>query len=361
MVLLKSMKEHGGDIYALAETLRLPERKIIDFSASINPLGVSKKIKAEIRRYLKLLYHYPDPNCRRFKRHIARYDGIDETRIICGNGSTELIYLIARAIKPKKVLIPAPTFSEYERAVRISSEDCQIDYLLLRKDNNFGIIPEEFIRYMDGCDMAFLCNPNNPTAQVLTREEVLRIAEAAMQQGCYLIVDEAFIDFIPEHSVIPLIHNNPFVVVLRSMTKFYALSGLRLGYGLFPENLMETLLRFKEPWTVNSLAQRAGVVALKDKAYRKRSLEYIKQEKSFLEKGLKRLSIEFLPSMINFYLLMDPRAEEIYEHMKRKGILLRRCSNFVGLGKDYLRIAVRTHRENALFLKELKAFLTENK
>lgn len=357
-----TVSSHSEDIYRLAEKLNTQERKIIDFSTSVNPLGVSKKIKAEIRRHLKYLHNYPDATAKRLKRHLAQYHGIDAELIICGNGSTELIYLITRALKPQKVLIPVPTFPEYERAVSVSQtveHKTEMKYLLLKEENGFEIRPDEFIAAMmelgqGSSAIAFLCNPNDPTGRLLKKKDVLRIIEASRDLKCYLVVDEAFIDFCPEDTVINEVQNCPYLIVLRSMTKFYALSGLRIGYGVFPKGLIETLNGYKEPWTLNSLAQRAAVVAIKDKVYRKETFRLMSEEKRFLEKSFKGLEIEFFPSDANFYLLKMHNAREIYEKLKRKYILLKDCSNFKGLDGKYLRVAIKSHRENSILIKELK-------
>jgi len=370
---------HGGNIYRLAEELGMQERKIIDFSASINPLGVSRKVKAEIRKNLKYLHNYPDPEAKRLRRYLAQYHGIDSETILCGNGSTELIYLIASALRPQRVLIPAPTFSEYERAVIISQESgvrgqesntteqgVEIRYLVLKEKDGFEIRPDEFIAALRTpnselsiapVDMAFLCNPNNPTGRLLKRDDVKKIAEAARDLKCILVVDEAFIDFCPEDTVINEVLNNPYLIVLRSMTKFYALSGLRIGYGIFPHHLIEILKEYKEPWTVNSLAQRSAVVALKDKVYRDETLRLIAEEKRFLEDGFRRLGMDFFRSDANFYLLKIWKAKEICQRLKKKGILVRHSSNFRGLDDSYIRVAVKSHRENKILLKNLAGII----
>ncbi|MDH5768511.1 MAG: aminotransferase class I/II-fold pyridoxal phosphate-dependent enzyme [Nitrospirota bacterium] len=369
------ISERGEDVYRLTEELKIQERKIIDFSTSVNPLGVSKKVKAEIRKHLKYLHNYPDSEAIRLKKRLAQYHGIDPEMILCGNGSTELIYLIARTLKPKKVLIPAPTFSEYERAtIRAQSMEhgAQIKYFVLKKENNWSINPDEFITFMKDCNMAFLCNPNNPTGLLLGKDSVLKIAEAVRDLKCYLIVDEAFIDFcqgtVPDlppsqrqgvesglslFSVIKEVENNPYLIVLRSMSLFYSLPGLRLGYGVFPQHLIDRLKENKEPWTVNSLAQRAAVVALKDRVYREGTFRLMKEEKRFLEKSFKKIGIEFFHTDANFYLIKINNAYEICQHLKKKGILVRDCSNFKGLDNTYIRVAVKSHRENTILTKEL--------
>ncbi len=344
---------HGGNIYLAARELGLPEKAIIDFSASINPLGVPKSVITEIRNAAKNLFNYPDPDATGLRMRLSEHHRIEPESIICGNGSTELIYVIARALNPERVLIPQPTFSEYERACRTASSKLKVQRLKLRKESNFNIESGRFIKAMKGCDAAFLCNPNNPTGRLIAKNAVLKITEAAKKTKCFLVIDEAFIDFCPENSVIDEVKKNPYLIVLRSMTKIYALSGLRIGYGVFPKRLMKELSFNKEPWTVNTLAQKAGITALTDKACVKRALALIKKEKKFLENSFKEKGIKFFHSDANFYLLKINNPTEIYQALKRMGILVRDCSNFRGLDNSYIRIAVKSHMDNMHLLKEL--------
>ena len=206
---------------------------------------------------------------------------------------------------------------------------------------------------MKGCDAAFLCNPNNPTGRALKKADAIKIADASRKLKCYLIIDEAFIDFVPEESVIKEVGKNPYLIVLRSLTKFYALSGLRIGYGVFPLNITETIKKHKEPWTVNTLAQTAGIAAFNDTAFKKKTFRVIKQEKDFLEKEFKRLEISYVPSQANYYLLRINHAKEIISALGDKGILVRDCSNFKGLDGKYIRIAVKSRKNNMRLIGEL--------
>ena len=359
--------EHGGNIYRLAEELKIQERKVIDFSICVNPLRVSKKIKAEIRKHLKYLHNYPDPDTKRLRKRLAQYHGIDMETILCGNGSTELIYLITRMLKPQRVLIPAPTFSEYERAISIAGrkeQSAQIEYLLIKAEHGFKINPDEWIAVLQrgvnstlSFDMIFLCNPNNPTGMLVKKDAVLKIADAAREMKCYLIVDEASIDFCTDESVIKEVEYNPYLVVLRSMSSFYALPGLRLGYGVFPKHLIARLKEYREPWSVNNLSQRAAVIALKDKVFRKETVKIITEEKKFLEKSFKKLGIDFFNTDAHFYLVKMNNAQEICQQLKTKGILVMHCADFYGLDSSYIRIAVKSHRENAILIKALTSML----
>lgn len=361
------IKEHGGNIYRAAELSGLPEEKIIDFSASINPLGVPKTVNAVIRKSIVQLRNYPEPEAEKLRAEIARHLDINPESVVCGNGSTELIYLVAKALRPKRVLIPAPTFSEYERACRLNV-GTQITPYTLNKKNNFDIEVDEFIKAMGKMvnsafspqpsalkNMAFLCNPNNPTGRVIAKKDVLKIADAARKLRCYLVVDEAFIDFVPEHSVCKAVEGNPYLIVLRSLTKFYALSGLRLGYGVFPLNLIKLIKKHKEPWTVNTVAQQAGIAAITDKDYREKTFGLINREKRFMEKGFKNLGIGFLPSAVNYYLVRMGGADKVTKTLQGKGILVRNCSNFRGLNKAYIRVAVKSRADNMKLLQELSS------
>ncbi len=352
------MKGHGGDIYAAARDLGIDADRVVDFSASINPLGVPGSVRAEIIAHLGRLRHYPDPSAVELRQEIARSTGVGAEHIICGNGSTELIYLAARVMQPRRVLIPSPTFSEYENAVNTcrGASRCarpRITYLPLIERDKFSLNADEFMDSMTGCDMAFICNPNNPTGGTVRKPDMLRIIDAAGRSGCTLVVDEAFIDFIPRESVIRKTLSNPHLIVLRSLTKFYALSGLRIGYAVIHPDLCETLGRFKEPWTVNTLAQLAGTAALGDTAYSRRTFDIVKAEKAYLEKEFGRLGISYYPSRVNYYMLRLNNAGDIVSRLRTKGILVRDCSNFRGLDTSYIRVAVRSRGENQRLLKGL--------
>ncbi|MBI5633462.1 MAG: threonine-phosphate decarboxylase [Nitrospirae bacterium] len=346
------MTRHGGNIHNASKMTGMPLNEIMDFSASINPLGVPKTAVAAIKKAISLLPHYPEPLADSLASCIARHYGVSAESVICGNGSTELIYLIPRVLKPKRVLVTAPTFSEYERACK-SNQPSVVSCQLLKAENNFDINADAFIGYMKGCNLAFLCNPNNPTGRLLKKKDVLKIAAAAQELGCYLVVDEAFMDFCPDETVIKHVSRNPYLIVLRSMTKFYALAGLRIGFGVFQPKLAQMVKMQKEPWTVNCIADAVGRTVLDDRAYQAKSLGMICREKQYLEAGFDRLSIKYIPSSANYYLIWMDNAQRVIRSLSKKGILLRDCSNFDGLSETYLRIAVRSRTENRILLKEL--------
>ncbi|MEO5355909.1 MAG: aminotransferase class I/II-fold pyridoxal phosphate-dependent enzyme [Nitrospirae bacterium YQR-1] len=350
---------HGGDIYSAAEKLKIPERKIIDFSSSPNPHGVSKKVRAEMRKYLKFLSNYPDPESRRLTRVLSERYVAGTENILCGNGSTELIYLIVRALKPQRALLVAPTFSEYENALRMYGVS-DLSVMMLKETDNFKLDVSAFTEKLKDRDIAFLCNPNTPTAGFINKADMLRISETAEATGCYLVVDEAFMDFFYLHSenpggfsVIDHVLKNPYLIVLKSYTKFYALCGLRIGAVFSDKKTVQLLKTYKEPWTVNTLAQRALVTALRDKVYERDTFALLKEEKVFFEKSFNKREIQYFPSSVNFYLIKHERAAHIYEKLRDRGILLRSCADYNGLSDNHLRIAVKTRRENSVLFKSL--------
>lgn len=345
------MAEHGGNIYRFAEKNNISEREVLDFSASINPIGLPKSVILEIKKIDNSMYHYPDPDAKRLKQAISTHYKIKPDSIVCGNGSTELIYLCPRALKPKNVLIPSPTFSEYERACLLSNS--KIKHFKLNKEDNFDLEPQEFINDMKGCDMAFICNPNNPTGRLIELNGLKKIAQAASELKCYLVVDEAFVDFIPEASIIHEVKNNPYLIVLRSMTKFYALSALRLGFGVFHDSVIEKIQSYKEPWTVNYLSQTAGIAALKDEQYREKTFKIIRDGKNLMEEKFKNNAIEYLPSAANFYLLKIKNSQDVISNLNKANIMVRDCSNFRGLDGSYIRIAVKSREDNLRLIGEL--------
>lgn len=346
------MTGHGGNLHRASQMTGIPVMRILDFSASINPLGVPKTAVTAIRKGVCLLPHYPEPFADSLAFSIAGHYSLAPESLICGNGSTELIYLIPRVLKPKRILITAPTFSEYEKACG-GAQNSEVRSLLLRPENEFDIAPEAFIESMKGCHLAFLCNPNNPTGRLITRKNILKIAEAAKKAGCYLVVDEAFMDFCPDETVIRYVCRNPYLIVLRSLTKFYALAGLRIGFGVFPLKVAQQMQRYKEPWTVNCLADAVGRTVLKDIGYQTRSIKTMRHEKQFVERSLDRLAIPYIRSSANYYLIEIKNAQKVIRDLAEMGILLRDCSNFAGLGKTYIRIAVRSRKENIILLREL--------
>ncbi len=341
---------HGGNIY---EIKRRYKKDVIDFSANINPLGLTENIKREFIRCYKLILHYPDPEAKDLIRQIAGYLGINAENILIGNGSTELIYLIAHAFKPKKALIPAPTFSEYERAVK--SVGSKIEFLKLREMDSFTLN----ITNSDKSDISFVSNPNNPTGNLLIENKKF-VLNSKLN-----VIDEAFMDFLPDEKSYTLIWKavkDKRIIVLRSFTKFFALPGLRIGYLVAHKNLIKRLKQAQPPWSVNSIAQYLAGILLNDKDYIENSRKLIKEERGFLLQELARIKgLKPYPSVANFLLIKivngNINSSILTSKLIQKGILIRDCSNFRNLNKRYIRVAVRSHRENTMLINALREIL----
>jgi threonine-phosphate decarboxylase len=353
---LNSNNNHGGNIYEAAKRYGLKEEEILDFSSNINPLGISKKALKGLRDNLKHIVRYPDSNSTKLREAIGRYHSINPENILVGNGATALINHIPRVLKPKRVLMPVPTFSEYASACKASG--VKIKYLKLEEADDFRIDEEKLISCLDNTDLLFLCNPNNPTGRLLPRKGVLKIVEKAEKKGVIVVLDEAFIDYAERESLLKDAVKKKNLIVLRAFTKFFAMPGLRLGYIAANNDIINMLKEEMGTWPVNSLAQIAGEIILNDRNYIQKSVRYIEKERGHLIKSL--LEIDGLmpfSSETNFILIKIKNngldAPKLYNILARKGILIRDCSNF-GLGNRIFRIAVRKKEENKRLLKELK-------
>lgn len=351
---------HGGNLERAMEKYDISSEEIIDFSANINPLGFSPKIREIIIKNLNQLSHYPDPECKEAKKEISHYFKIDYENIILGNGSTELIYLIVQTLKPKKVLIPIPTFYEYEKA--LNNYNASIKFYKLIEKQEFSISINEIISQLAGIDLVFLCNPNNPTGTFLHREEILILVKEIHRRKIFLVLDEAFIDLHEEESFIKEVKKYNYLIILRSLTKFFGLPGLRIGFGVGSSKLIKELEIQKIPWSVNYLAQIAAREVLKDEKLISKSRYFLLKEKEFFYQELSNIEgLKVYKPSSNFIfikLLGNISSEKLQDQLGRKGILIRDCSNFRGLEKGkFIRVAVRTRKENIKLLKEIKSIL----
>jgi len=356
---------HGAEVYSAAAESGFKTEDILDFSSSVNPLGPSKKALNAITGAFGRIEAYPDSNSNALRQAIAAHFGrISPDNIIVGNGSTELMYLFAEVFlrRGEKALMPAPTFGEYESAVRKTGESVKF----VRIGGSFQIEAETFCREMVGCKMIFLCNPNNPTSKLIPQETLIEILDAAAAQDILVFLDEDFLEFIDDEkdrTMIGKLNRYPNLFVLRSFTKLYGLTGLRCGYGIAHEDIINAMLCAKIPWNVNCLAQDAAIAALNDKEHLKLTLDLIKKEKVYLQNELSQLpGFRFTEPDANFFFI-DIRdtgltANVLKHRMLRQGILIRDCSSFVGLNEFYIRVAVKTHEENVRLIDAFKKALS---
>lgn len=356
---------HGGNVYKVAQERRIPVERIVDFSANINPLGFPTVGLRAIRSALTRIVHYPDPDCRQLRHTLAQQCGVDPDMILVGNGSTELIYLLPRALAIKSALIMGPTFEEYARA--LMDAEGAVQYVHARREERFRPPVKEVLRELSTrrmrFDAVFLCNPNNPTGQVITRRALCELAGVVERQQGWLIVDEAFIDYCREQSVVSMLREYPRMIVLRSLTKFYAMPGLRIGYLLGASKVVDRVKERQPPWSVNSLAQEVSCAVIQDNAFAKKSRVFMKDERSRFKYGLRTISpLRIYPSAANFVLVELPAstcADEIADQLASEGLLVRDCSTLPGLTRQMIRVAVKTAKENRRLITVLRVCLTK--
>lgn len=338
---------HGGDIYS---------REIkYDFSANLNPLGMPKSVKDVLKKSVDDWESYPDPFCNSLRSSISESENIPAQNIVCGNGAADLVYRIVTAVNPKKALIVAPTFSEYEKA--LEQNGTQILRHYLKVEDEF-LADETILDKIDsGIDILFICSPNNPTGKTVPKLILKEIAKKCMEKGTVFVCDECFLPFVTgalEKSARSFLNEN--VIILNAFTKIYAMAGLRLGYAFFGSaTLAEKVSKTGQFWSVSTPAQIAGIVALGEKNYIEETVQFIKKEREFLTEQLHKIGIRTFTSEANFILFKSEK--QLDEFLLKEKIAIRNCSNYIGLSEGYFRIAVRTRTENEALILALRRCL----
>ncbi|MDD2271899.1 MAG: threonine-phosphate decarboxylase CobD [Desulfuromonadaceae bacterium] len=352
--------DHGGNVFTVARTLGVAPAQVFDFSASINPLGMSSMVHKALICSLDSLAHYPDTSHKELKQALAKYHGLSPTHFTIANGSTELIYNLPAMLPGKKALIISPSFSEYIRALNQHHWDAQ--HFILTPESNFSIDTDALEAALaDGVDVLYICNPSNPSGTLYPQRTIEKIYSLCLSAGTFLVLDEAFMDFCEEASAKRMIVHSDNAIVLRSMTKFFGIPGLRLGYSISNATLAERLDAMGGPWSVNSLALAAGAAALQDVKHNQDTLDFVRQERRRLFESLAQFSrLKLYPSSVN-YLLVEIKegmtSRELKERLLLHRIIIRDCSSFMGLSERFFRIAVRSSDENNRLLECLGRIL----
>ena len=363
---------HGGNIYKIFREKNID--KILDYSSNINPYGLPENLKKEIFEKLFVLERYPDPDYIELREKIAEKNNLNIENIIVGNGATEIIFLFMKILSPKKVLIVSPTFGEYERAIKASTlanDSLEINYFELKETENFVLNVKNLETELENnYDLLILCNPNNPTGQFLKLKKLEEILKICEQKNTKLFIDEAFVEFVEDwenESIINSEENKENLFVIRAFTKFFAIPGLRLGYGIcFNNNLLKKMLEKKEPWSVNNIADLAGKTVLDDENYIQKTKEWIKDQKKYMYENLNKIEgLRAYKTEVNFILLkiednllkkgLD--VKNLRKKMLEKGILIRDASNFIYLNKHYFRLAIKDKLNNEKVIETLTSIL----
>ena len=357
-----SLLKHGGIGDYLARLHGLNKADLLDFSANINPLGISPVAKKAIQESFDEIIDYPDITYYDLKSSIATYEQIDENQILLGNGGIEVIFNIARVLKPRKALLFAPTFSGYEEA--LETQNTEITYYKLSPDNNFDYDTGILDAITAELDIMFLCSPNNPSGNIVKPELLEEILDKATENKVILVIDESFIDFVKERESVSAkryYEKYDNLIIVKSATKFFAIPGLRIGYAYTKSpKIVDLYNKIIVPWCVNSLASVAFIATSNDDEYIKKSKDYIGERKEKLYNDIKDiLGVQPVPPTVNFILFKIDKKMDLQAEMLKRNILIRSCANYVNLGSDYYRVAVRADRENEILVKALKDCLKE--
>ena len=365
---------HGGNLRRAQELYGLAS--FIDLSANINPFGPPPAVWASLQQGMSEIVHYPDPESLALRKTLSDHLGLPAEMILVGNGAGELIFTIVQALKPKRVAIPVPTFSEYERAAR--AVGAEVSYIPLgpegwakfnRIDDSENIRDEgeadqKWRDYLAGCDLLFLCSPHNPTGSVLEKDTFARILRLTKELGCRILFDESFLDFLPDESrqsTRTYLEANDHLIVLYSLTKFYSLPGLRLGTVFAHKSLLVLFEQYRDPWSVNVLAQHAGIAALQDLLYPDDVREKLRASRSYFYKEFAHCNFSNLrlwPTSVNLALIevLNQTSKDLIQHLGRLGILVRDCANFTGLPGEFIRVAIKDIFVMQRLIEGLKTF-----
>ena len=383
------MDFHGGNIYKIFREKNIEE--ILDYSSNINPYGIPDSLKKRITENLEILERYPDPDYIELRQKLAHLNKVDVSNIILGNGATEIIFLFMKVINPKKILIVSPTFGEYERAVKATErvegssilgdsnkkkddeksfgkQKIEIEYFELKESDYFKLNIHNLKNELEKkYDLLIICNPNNPTGKFLKLDETEEILRECNKYNTKLFIDEAFIDFLKDgmkESIIDTKEDKQNLFVTRAFTKFFAIPGLRLGYGIyFDKNLEKEISEKKEPWSVNNIAEIAGLTVLDDTKYIEETLIWIAEEKTYVYEKLNEINgikvyeteVNFITGKIDEKLFSEGLNVKILrEKMLEQGILIRDASNFKFLDERFFRLAIKDRKNNDRVIETLK-------
>jgi len=358
---------HGGDVWGFSRKYNLPLDQVLDFSGPINFLGPSPKAVEAVKEHAKLIRFYPDPNPTELRAEIAKYVGhsVNEGNIILGNGSIELIYMIAEIFPCDfKAVIPVPSFTEYEKAVlRMHGEA-----IFVQLPDNFALETERIKKAItEDTKIVFICNPHSPSGTLYSRDTVVDLLEFCGKKDILLSVDENYIEFAAkgdDATMAGYVNKYPNLFVIHSVTKFYGMPGIRFGYGIAAENLIETLETTRQPWSINTLAGFVTLAGFKDKTFIDNSKRMVAKEREAFAIMLNEIDgLRVFPSETNFLLvkILNPKftSTGLREEMAKIGILIRDCSTFVGLNDSFFRVTVRSDKDNKKLVEALKRAMEE--
>ena len=350
---------HGGDTVGFFEKYGLTP---IDFSVNTNPLGISPSAAESLKRSSESAYRYPDPMYRNLRKAISSFENIDPEWIVCGNGAADLIWRIVFSLRPGTALITAPTFSEYESA--LSFLNCNVKHYMLTDIDNFQLDRGFLAEITPDTDIVFLCNPNNPTGISIPAELISDIIKKCCDCNAYLVIDECFMDFTCNghiNTAKNYLFNYEKIIILKAFTKLFGMAGLRIGYALSSNKaLLDNISAAGQCWPVSTVAEDAAIAALSDAEYIEKAKQLVSVQRDYLSNSLKGLGLKVFDSEAN-YLFFYTDISNFETKLAECGILIRDCSNYIGLSKGYYRIAVLTEEKNNILLSAIEKITRESK
>lgn len=373
-ILVNQSTIHGGQVYQLAKRLGRSVENLLDFSASMNPLGPPASVVRAMHDAVSGCQHYPDRHSEDLRAQLAQEHSLSTESILVGNGSVELIHALPKALALNHACIVGPTFSEFENALRLVGVRCT----LVNAVSAHRYVPpiEKLYEFLGKWKWAsarndrksaihrhavILCNPNSPTGRRLSLRDIRKIINAVSQIGCWMIVDETFMDWCPSHSLLKDVSACSRLIILRSFTKFYSIPGIRLGYLVAAPDVVISLRTHLPPWTVNYVAQAAGIAALQEPRFRSRSQQFMQRERANFLRELRAIpQLRVIPTQANFVMVEIVRGgqtADIARQLLEQGIVVRNCQTFSGVTQPSFRFAVRLRRENHRLVQALKKIL----
>ncbi|MDD3345960.1 MAG: threonine-phosphate decarboxylase CobD [Candidatus Omnitrophica bacterium] len=353
---------HGGDLKWASRAFGIREKDIVDFSSNVNARPVPAAVVKAVGKSLSGIARYPDVRCSKLLGALSGRLGVEEGHIAAGNGSAEIIHRLVRAFCIKSAVVIMPAFGEYSKA--LLEAGARVRPFFTRERNRFVPDIKEIAENIPSCaDALFFCNPNNPTGVLTPKEDIESLAAVLRRKKTILVLDEAFIDLEEEESLVKSAPGAGNLLVLRSMTKFFGLAGLRLGYAVGSLAMIKSLRDFGQPWPVNVFAQAAGEAVLKERSFCVLSRREIIEERDFLyERLIMARGVRPFPSRANFIMLKIENGISsgmLQRLLAKRGLLIRDCADFPGLSDKYCRIAVRGRADNLRLLRELDIILRQ--
>lgn len=364
---IKELNFHGSDVEKVARHYQIPEKEIVNYGSNVNPLGLPKALEQKLKDNVGLVTAYPDPDYVELKAAIADYLKVDPSLILLGNGSTELIANYIDYINPRKALIVGPTYSEYEKKIR--TLEAEVRYYRLREDQDFRLAVDDFINHCEKeVDLVVLCNPNNPTASLMSSHDLELILDYCKLLNIYMLIDETYMDFVQNASrvsAVSLTSRYSNIIVLRGFSKFFSAPGLRLGYGVSSDLLCHQYMeKQRHHWAINSLAAFAGKELMADNAFIEQSVQFIDQERKRMQELLAdRPEIKVYPNKANFFFvrLMKSGLTSMaaFEYLIHHRMMIRNANSFPFLQGEYIRFCIRNQADNTKLVQHLVQYIEQ--